>query len=110
MPRRAPKLVTQYLENIRRRALEEHPDLVRRFVGHRTGIYALFRHDELYYAGLATDLRWRLKHLRQWSLISIRETPRGMLVRFHRLLRPLIHQRTMYASGPKGARDSGAAT
>jgi hypothetical protein len=62
MKRRSPKLVTQYLENIRRKALESHPEIIRQFVGHRTGIYALFRKDELYYAGLATDLRWRLKH------------------------------------------------
>jgi hypothetical protein len=62
MSRRSPKLVTQYLERVDRRALEEHPELIRKFVGRRTGIYALFRRDELYYAGLATDLRWRLKH------------------------------------------------
>ena len=59
---RRPKLVTQYLEAISRRALEDHPDLVREFVGRRTGIYALFRRGGLYYAGLATDLRRRLKH------------------------------------------------
>ncbi len=63
MPRRhMPRLVTQYLEKISRRALEEHPDLIRAFVYRRTGIYALFRHDELYYAGLATNLRSRLRH------------------------------------------------
>jgi hypothetical protein len=55
--RRHPKLVTQYLEQISRRALEEQPELIRDFVGRRTGIYALFRRGELYYAGLATDLR-----------------------------------------------------
>jgi hypothetical protein len=61
MPRR-PKLVTQYLEGISRRALEDHPEILRDLVGRRTGIYALFHRGELYYAGLATDLRWRLKH------------------------------------------------
>ena len=60
--RRSPRLVTQYLEKIGRQALEEHAELIREFVGRRTGIYALFHGDELYYAGLATDLRWRLKH------------------------------------------------
>lgn len=61
MPRR-PKLVTQYLENISREALEEHPQLVQQFVGRRNGIYALFNRGTLHYAGLASDLRWRLKH------------------------------------------------
>jgi hypothetical protein len=57
-----PKLVTQFLENINRSAFEDHPELVRNFVGRRKGIYALFDKGELYYTGLATDLRWRLKH------------------------------------------------
>jgi len=57
-----PKLVTQYLESIHRQALEDHPDLVRELVRRRNGIYALFNKGEIYYAGLASDLRWRLKH------------------------------------------------
>ena len=61
MPRR-PKLVTQYLENISRDALEKHPKLLESFINRRTGIYALFKGSELYYAGLATSLRGRLKH------------------------------------------------
>jgi len=59
---RRPKLVTQYLENIHRQALEDHPELVKEFFRRRNGIYALFKKGELYYAGLASDLRWRLKH------------------------------------------------
>jgi hypothetical protein len=61
MPR-SPKLVTQYLENISRDALEGYPHLLRTFVSGRTGIYALFNKGELYYAGLATSLRGRLRH------------------------------------------------
>jgi hypothetical protein len=61
MPKR-PKLVTQYLENIHRQALEEHPELLRDFISNRNGIYALFNKGELYYAGLASSLRGRLKH------------------------------------------------
>jgi hypothetical protein len=57
-----PRLVTQYLENISREALEEYPELLRAFVSGRTGIYALFNNGELYYAGLATSLRGRLRH------------------------------------------------
>jgi hypothetical protein len=59
---RRPKLVTQFLENIHRQALEDHPELVKEFFRRRNGIYALFKKGELYYAGLASDLRWRLKH------------------------------------------------
>jgi len=61
MPRR-PKLVTQYLERIHRRAFDDHPEILRALVHKRNGIYALYAKDELYYVGLAKDLRWRLKH------------------------------------------------
>lgn len=60
--RRKPSLVTQFLEDISREALEKHFDVVTRFIGRRNGIYALFRRQKLHYVGLTTDLRWRLKH------------------------------------------------
>lgn len=61
MKRRA-QLVCQHLENISRAALEEHQDIVRQFVRSRQGVYALYRKGKLYYVGLATNLRNRLKH------------------------------------------------
>jgi len=60
--RKKPSLVTQYLEDISREALEQHFDVVSAFIGRRNGIYALFRRGKLHYVGLATDLRRRLKH------------------------------------------------
>jgi hypothetical protein len=60
--RKTPKLVTQYLENVSREALESHFDIVRDFMRRRNGVYALFRKGKLYYVGLASDLRGRLKH------------------------------------------------
>lgn len=60
--RKHPKLVTQYLEDVSRIALEEHGDALARFIGRRTGVYALYRKGKLYYAGLASSLRSRLKH------------------------------------------------
>lgn len=60
--RRRPKLVTQFLERIHRNAFEKHPEIIRSLVQRRNGIYALYAKDELYYVGLAKDLRWRLKH------------------------------------------------
>jgi hypothetical protein len=60
--KKTPKLVTQYLEKISREALEVHFDIVRNFMRRRNGVYALFRKGKLYYVGLASDLRGRLKH------------------------------------------------
>lgn len=70
-------LVCQYLENISRSALEKYQSTVRRYVRGRHGIYALYRGARLYYVGLTTDLRFRLrqhlgdKHGRSWDRFSI---------------------------------------
>ena len=75
--KKSPKLVTQYLERIHRTAFDEHPELIRELVRERNGIYALYRKDELYYVGLAKDLRWRLKqhlndrHGDSWDRFSV---------------------------------------
>ena len=55
--RRKPKLVTQYLENLSSDGLEQHSDIVRKFVSQRIGIYALYRRGKLYYTGLTSDLQ-----------------------------------------------------
>jgi len=70
-------LVHQHLENVSRELLERHPDVVRQFIGRNAGIYALYRKDKLYYIGLATGLRGRLKahvknrHGGSWDRFSI---------------------------------------
>jgi hypothetical protein len=70
-------LVSQYLENVSRKALEEYQDVVRNFVRGRHGIYVLYRRDRLYYVGLASNLRNRLKaHLKDrhgasWDRFSV---------------------------------------
>lgn len=75
--RKTPKLVTQFLEKIAREALQSHFDIVRTFVGRRNGVYALYRKGKLYYVGLASDLRGRLKtHLKDrhgdaWDSFSV---------------------------------------
>ena len=61
MPKRTP-LVTQHLEKISREAFEEYQDIVKAFVRGRQGVYALYRRDKLYYVGLASNLRNRLRH------------------------------------------------
>jgi predicted GIY-YIG superfamily endonuclease len=76
MVRRRP-LVTQHLENISREALEKYQDIIKEYIRKRQGIYALYRRGKLYYVGLASNLRARLKtHLRDrhgelWDRFSV---------------------------------------
>lgn len=75
--RRHEALVHQHLEGVSRVLLEEHPDVVRKFIGRNAGVYALYRKNKLYYVGLATGLAARLKahikdrHGRSWDSFSI---------------------------------------
>ena len=55
-------LVSQYLETISGTALDKYQRIIRVYVRHRYGVYALYRRDKLYYVGLARNLRNRLKH------------------------------------------------
>jgi hypothetical protein len=58
--RETSQLVCQHLENISRDALAKYQKIIRQYVRHRQGVYALYRRGKLYYVGLAGDLRWRL--------------------------------------------------
>ncbi len=49
---RREALVFQHLERVSRKLLEDHPDIVRQFVGRNAGVYALYRKNKLYYVGL----------------------------------------------------------
>ena len=72
-----PSLVCQFLENISREALEEYQGIIRRYIRGRQGIYALYRGSRLYYVGLTTDLRFRLRqhladrHGQLWDRFSV---------------------------------------
>ena len=76
MPRKHG-LVSQHLEHINVRALEEHQQIIRAYVRQREGIYALYRKGRLYYVGLASDLKWRLgahlkdRHKEKWDSFSV---------------------------------------
>src|SRR6266567_311989 len=76
MAKRA-QLVCQHLENISRDALAKYQKIIRQYVRHRQGVYALYRRGKLYYIGLASDLRWRLHaHLKdhhglRWDRFSV---------------------------------------
>jgi predicted GIY-YIG superfamily endonuclease len=62
MKSRKGQLVSQHLENVSREVLEKYQDVVKNYVRGRHGIYALFKGNRLYYVGLASNLRNRLKH------------------------------------------------
>ena len=77
MAKRNSQLVSQYLENISRKMLEEYQDVIRNFVRKRHGVYALYRRGKLYYVGLASSLLGRLKqhltnkHGDTWDRFSV---------------------------------------
>lgn len=76
MPRRS-QLVCQHLEGISRQALEKYQAIIRRYVRHRQGVYALYRRNKLYYVGLAGSLQSRLamhlrdRHADSWDRFSV---------------------------------------
>lgn len=57
--------------------MEEYQRIIRDYVRHRSGVYALYRRDRLYYVGLASNLRSRLahhlrdKHRGKWDRFSV---------------------------------------
>jgi len=76
MKKRA-QLVSQHLENVSRKALEDHSEIIRHYARNRQGVYVLYKNGKLKYVGLATNLRNRLKqHLKDnlggsWDSFSI---------------------------------------
>jgi len=71
------QLVSQHLENISRTALEKYQHILKEYVKGRHGVYALYSKDRLYYVGLASNLRNRLKahltdrHAQTWDSFSV---------------------------------------
>lgn len=58
-------LVLEHLEGISRTAIKRYPEIITEFVRGRSGVYALYKENDLYYVGLAKNLRSRLRgHLR----------------------------------------------
>jgi hypothetical protein len=76
------QLVLQHLESISWRILEDSPELVKKMTRRRSGVYALYRKDKLYYVGLASNLMGRLRsHLKDrhhgvWDRFSVYLTVR----------------------------------
>lgn len=71
------RLVIQHLEDISWRVLEMYPRVVKQMIRRRSGVYALYRKNRLYYVGLANNLMARLKtHLKDrhhgsWDRFSV---------------------------------------
>jgi len=71
------QLVSQHLENISRTALEKYQNILKEYVKGRHGVYALYSKGHLYYVGLASNLRNRLKthltdrHSQTWDSFSV---------------------------------------
>lgn len=70
-------LLQGYLEKISWRVLDQYPKLVQQMIRHKSGVYALYRQDKLYYVGLAKNLMGRLRgHLKDrhrgvWDRFSV---------------------------------------
>jgi hypothetical protein len=75
-------LVQYYLEGVSWRVLEEYPELIRDMIRGKAGVYVLYRRENLYYIGLASNLIGRIKgHLKDrhrgyWDHFSVYLTVR----------------------------------
>jgi hypothetical protein len=71
------RLVTGCLEGISKRVFADFSAQIAELAGEKPGIYALYHRGKLYYVGLATDLRRRIKHhledkhARNWDTFSL---------------------------------------
>ena len=70
-------LVLGHLERISRGVFHEYPRQLTDLIGRDHGVYALYKGGHLYYVGLATNLRGRIKnhlrdkHARKWDRFSL---------------------------------------
>lgn len=70
-------LVIQHVEMMSRTLLENHQNVIREYVKGKRGVYALYRGKRLYYVGLASNLRSRLRahlsdrHSEAWDHFSL---------------------------------------
>jgi len=77
MAKRQKHLVIQHLEDVSSDILEAHPRIINDYIKGRNGIYALYNAEKLYYVGLATNMRTRLKqhlndrHSGLWNRFSL---------------------------------------
>lgn len=76
------QLVLGHLEGVSWRILETYPGAIREMIRGQSGVYALYKGDNLYYVGLATNLMARLarhlkdRHRGSWNRFSVYLTVR----------------------------------
>ena len=77
MVKRSRRLVVKHLEKISWQVLQDYPDTIRGMIRGKSGVYALYRGDQLYYIGLASNLMRRLRqhlsdrHTGVWDRFSV---------------------------------------
>lgn len=92
MTKRRTHLVDQHMEHISARVFEKYAQVLREKIGRQHGIYALYRRTQLYYVGLASNLKGRLNaHLRDrhhglWDNFSVYLTTQADHIRELELL------------------------
>jgi hypothetical protein len=70
-------LIAGYLEHISSKVFDEYHNEIAALVAKQHGVYALYKKGRLYYVGLATDLRNRVKyhlkdkHANKWDTFSL---------------------------------------
>lgn len=70
-------LVLHYLERVSSKLFKEYPEILTGLVGGQHGVYALYKGARLYYVGLASNLRGRVKqhlkdkHKGKWDKFSL---------------------------------------
>lgn len=62
MAKQNDRLLLGFLERISWRVLDAYPEIISELIRRRAGVYALYKHDRLYYVGLASNLMGRIKH------------------------------------------------
>lgn len=71
------QLVIGQLEKVSWQVLEDYKDVIKNMIKGKSGIYALYHRDKLYYVGLASNLMKRLndhlkdRHNRKWDRFSV---------------------------------------
>ncbi len=106
MSKKSTGLVFGYLERISSNAFDQYSDVITEFIGGKNGIYALYRNQQLYYVGLAVDLRRRIKqhlkdrHAGKWNYFSL------YLARSERFLKDL-ESLAIRVAFPKGNKVKG---
>lgn len=75
--KRQKRLVIGHLEKVSGEVFDQYPSVIRDLIKGKSGVYALYRNDSLYYVGLAKNLMGRLKahtkdrHQRKWTRFSV---------------------------------------